>query len=53
MELNQKKCWQLVAGLFCLIFLGQILLTIPTIRKVLVLTDTYEGKPAEFYRAFK
>ncbi len=53
LELNKRKCGQLLAGLLIIIILGQILLTNSTVRKYLVLTETYDGKPAKFYHNYK
>lgn len=52
LQLREKGCWKLLIILFCLLFLGQLLLTCSAIRKLLVLTETFEGKPLKFYKSF-
>ena len=48
---NEQGCLRLMIGILLFLILGQILLMNPFIRKYLLLTEFYEGKPAKFYKS--
>lgn len=51
LQITEKKCWKLITLLLLMLFFSQVLLANFTLRKYLVLTEKYEGKPVKFYKS--
>lgn len=52
LQLSERKYLRLVFSLTLIIFIIQILLIFPGVRKSLVLTERFEGEPVHILRKF-
>lgn len=51
LQLNEKKFIRYCFGLIVFLMVSQFLLLNPQIRKILLLTEYFEGNPVKFYKS--